>query len=228
MQRFHASSTDTVAYLNGAVGHRTGAWPDCLGPYAKVKDCPIEGSDCRLTVYATDYADTHFSVPAATRWRGRAIKGFITHRDSGPVFVPYDSNPITGRQRAKVFYSGDVSLEHGGFYYTLDGYAVRVTPCSDAGCADNLFWIEELTFNLDADCRPALRSLGLPEDTTCLHTRIEALEAYGECYVEHLHTLRIGPPCPFTAGRDDPKPTLVLRASTDLRKWLRRRLREWL
>ena len=38
-------------------------------------------------------------------------------------------------------YSGDMSLEHGGFFWREDGsedyvLAVEVTPCSDAGWSD--------------------------------------------------------------------------------------------
>lgn len=58
-QRFYASPTDTFTSPNGAVGHRTGAGSfECLGPYAKVSNCPIAGTTLRLTCYATGYADT--------------------------------------------------------------------------------------------------------------------------------------------------------------------------
>lgn len=59
--------------------------------YAKVENCPIDGTDIRRTAYATGYADTFFSVPANTRYKGRHIRGFFTMRDDGCVFVPYDS-----------------------------------------------------------------------------------------------------------------------------------------
>jgi hypothetical protein len=89
MQRFYASPTDTFTSPNGAIGHRPGGPFDCLGPYAKVKNCPIEGTGLRLTCYAQGYADTYFSIPAATRHRGRIIKGYFTGRDDGTVFVPF-------------------------------------------------------------------------------------------------------------------------------------------
>lgn len=88
-QRFYASN-DTMTWPNGAVGHRPGGPFDCLGPYAKVRNCPIEGTELRLTAYATAHPDTFFSVPAATRRRGRYIGGFFTQRDDGVVFVPYE------------------------------------------------------------------------------------------------------------------------------------------
>lgn len=55
---------------------------------------------------------------------------------------------------ARIVYSGDINVEHGGVWFKIDprdwdeyGYcsAVRVTPCSDAGLQENAWWIEELT-----------------------------------------------------------------------------------
>jgi hypothetical protein len=62
---------------------------DCLGPYAKVQNCPIKGTSLRLTAYATGTADTFFSVPACTRYRGKHVGGFFsTDQDGGIVFHP--------------------------------------------------------------------------------------------------------------------------------------------
>ena len=91
-QKFYANPRDTLTHANGAIGYRPGGPFDCLGPYAKVKNCPIEiGGQIvgRLTCYATGHADTFFSVPACTRSRGRYVSGFFTNRDDGPVFVPH-------------------------------------------------------------------------------------------------------------------------------------------
>lgn len=65
-------------FQNGAIGWRPGGSFDCLGPYAKVQNCPIHGTNIRLTCYATGYADTFFSVPACTRYRGKYIKGYFS------------------------------------------------------------------------------------------------------------------------------------------------------
>lgn len=83
-QKFYASPTDTFTYPNGAVGHRSGSAFDCLGPYAKVVNCPIAGTALRLTCYATGYADTMFSVPACTRHKGKYISGYFT-LDEGSI-----------------------------------------------------------------------------------------------------------------------------------------------
>ncbi len=88
-QKFYANPRDTLTHPNGAIGFRPGGPMDCLGPYAKVKNCSIDGTSIRLTCYATGYADTFFSVPACTRYRGRYISGYFTNDDSGVKFVPH-------------------------------------------------------------------------------------------------------------------------------------------
>lgn len=88
-QKFFASN-DTFTWPNGAVGHRPGGPMDCLGPYAKVKNCPVHGTTVRLTCYAADYADTAFSVPASTRYKGKHIKGYFSHSDDGVEFHVMD------------------------------------------------------------------------------------------------------------------------------------------
>lgn len=88
-QRFVAN--ERFEFSNGAVGWRPGGPYDCLGPYAKVQNCPVEGHDRRYTCYASGYADNAFSVPAVTRIGGRRVKGFFTFEGEIPggiVFVP--------------------------------------------------------------------------------------------------------------------------------------------
>jgi hypothetical protein len=95
-QKFHASKADSFRWPNGAIGFRPGGPMDCLGPYAKVRNCPIagtmgaDGKPLRLTCYATGYADTHFSVPACTRYKGKHVGGYFTGYDEGLEFRPYD------------------------------------------------------------------------------------------------------------------------------------------
>ena len=91
-QKFYASPRNTFTWPNGAVGHRSSDSFDPLGPYAKVRNCPVEGTDLRLTCYATNYADTYFSVPACTRYKGKHIRGFFTFRDDGLVFCVVDAH----------------------------------------------------------------------------------------------------------------------------------------
>jgi hypothetical protein len=88
-QRFYASPSATFAFPNGAIGYRSSNGPfDCLGPYAKVTNCPIGNTEYRLTCYATAYADTYFSIPACTRIHGKYVRGFFTLDDGAIRFNP--------------------------------------------------------------------------------------------------------------------------------------------
>lgn len=83
---------ERVVFPNGAIGWRPGGPFDCLGPYAKVQNCPVRGAARRYTCYATGYADTFFSIPACVTIRGRRLRGFFTRDSDGAVeFVPMDS-----------------------------------------------------------------------------------------------------------------------------------------
>jgi hypothetical protein len=88
-QRFVAR--ERFEFANGAVGWRPGGPFDCLGPYAKVQNCPVQGAARRCTCYATGYADTMFSVPACTQIKGKHVRGFFTLDDGAITFVPYTS-----------------------------------------------------------------------------------------------------------------------------------------
>lgn len=88
MQKFRAH--DKREFSNGAIGYAPGGPFDCLGPYAKVLNCPIRGTDLRRAAYATGYADSFFSIPACTRVRGKYIAGFFTMDNGAIEFVPMD------------------------------------------------------------------------------------------------------------------------------------------
>lgn len=89
-QRFYASPTDTFEWGNGAIGHRTGASFDWLGPFAKVRNCPIAGTNLRRTCYATGPHDTFFSIPACTKVGKQYVAGYLTTDADGIEFRPYD------------------------------------------------------------------------------------------------------------------------------------------
>ena len=98
-QQFYASPDDTFTWPNGAVGHRSGGSFDCLGPYAKVLNCPVlvgVGAAARivrhLTCYATGHATTFYSVPAATCYRRKNVAGYFREDEKygGIVFCPYN------------------------------------------------------------------------------------------------------------------------------------------
>lgn len=89
-QKFYANPALPFTFNNGAVGYRSSASFDTLGPYAKVRKCPVAGTDLRLTCYATGYADTFFSVPACTQYGRKYISGYFTNEDGVIEFRPMD------------------------------------------------------------------------------------------------------------------------------------------
>ena len=86
--RFRA--TEPFQFPDGSTGWRPGGPMDCLGPFAKIENCLIDGTELRKTVYATGYSDTFFSVPARCSHKGKYVSGYITLHDESPVFVPND------------------------------------------------------------------------------------------------------------------------------------------
>jgi hypothetical protein len=88
-QKFAAR--ERYEFSNGAIGWRPGRMFDCLGPYAKVQQCPITGvMGLRLTCYASGYADTYFSVPAETRYKGKRITGYFSVDGGSIAFNPHN------------------------------------------------------------------------------------------------------------------------------------------
>lgn len=92
-QRFYADPKTKRTETNGAISFGPGGPFDCLGNFAKIQNCPIHGADAiRLTVYATNYADTYFSVPACCTYKKKYISGYIgmDGETNAPVFRPYE------------------------------------------------------------------------------------------------------------------------------------------
>lgn len=139
------------------------------------------------------------------------------------------------QKQFRLFYFGDVNIEHGGFFYSLEGmkydYAdfVRVVPCVDAGGADNVFWIERGNVNIlnPSALKDALRYCGMTdeyEDATPAqrrHMAIHACMSYGNIDIDQTETVRVGPECPFSGQRDTPKHDKQLRANASLRNYVR-------
>jgi hypothetical protein len=145
MQKFHASR-DSLTWPNGAVGFRPGGSFDCLGPFARVRNCPIEGTALRLTCYATGYADTAFSVPAATKTRGRYVSGYFSTHDAqgltsnntdasyGLYFHVVDrhADRMPTARAGQLLALGDTYLQHRRFALVLDSQ--HIAPiCEDMG-----------------------------------------------------------------------------------------------
>ena len=121
---------ERFAFSNGAVGWRPGGPFDCLGPYAKVENCPLVrlewfpypgreehepgaigcgqwasvDTGLRLTCYATGYADSFFSVPACTRFRGQHVGGYFTSPESGSDAVVF---MVSGKYRERLPHGPD-------------------------------------------------------------------------------------------------------------------------
>ena len=136
----------------------------------------------------------------------------------------------------KIIYSGDINIEHGGMFYRLDtwgkdGYQdiLRVVPASDAGCAENCFWIEHLVVNLKEglEHRRALEASGLNESPdNPPEAEIEAYVGYGlyEQYTSSLFQFgfkqsEYGEPIKVAKSH-------ILRGNTDLRRFALRKFRE--
>ncbi len=96
-QRFRANTS--IVNQNGSISWGSNSPMDCLGHHAKIQNCPIiigvgeqEKEVARLTCYAQGYADTWFSIPADTRYRGHVIHGYFTGTEEGPIFRVMDQD----------------------------------------------------------------------------------------------------------------------------------------
>ena len=139
----------------------------------------------------------------------------------------------------RFFYSGDRSIENGGFFYSLANWhydyadAVRVTPCSDAGGPTNQFWVETLTANIPDgnDLQRTLDCIGmdeLPKGAARRHAIIDALIAYGTYDITSSEVVQIGTkPDEYGSREFDPvHANTVLRANASLERYVRAKCRE--
>jgi hypothetical protein len=134
----------------------------------------------------------------------------------------------------RIFYSGDINIEHGGFFYDTRGLkydymdATRVTPCSDADGPNNQFWVEHLTVNIrkGAELQKILACIGVDELPRGAAARrdamIDAHIAYGAYDVERVAVVQLGKhashaPTTFNPVTSD----VVLRGNTSLRRYVR-------
>lgn len=140
-------------------------------------------------------------------------------------------------------YSGDVNLQYGGVFWNPEGAqfdsveAVRITPCSDAGGPDNIFWIERLSVNLPDDdhtIADVLSICGYSFDGYKGYTKAERLSmlvdaciAYGKYDTQDGETVKIGKDDPFfTDTRGEWKAFRVdtqLRGGSSLRNYVKRK-----
>lgn len=117
-------------------------------------------------------------------------------------------------------YFGDINIEYGGTYYdpeTLD--AVRVTPCSDAGAADNCYWVEELTIIIPQDTASVLACAGYTQEQIAEHPNllIEACLCYGSYDQHSCVVVQIG--YKQSEYGEPIKADVIKRANASLRKY---------
>ena len=86
---FYANKADTFTYRDGSIGFRTFG---PFGTWARWRNVLCEDGK-RRAVYATNYADTFFSIPARVTVRkdGKrfTVAGFVSFRGDIPVFTAY-------------------------------------------------------------------------------------------------------------------------------------------
>jgi hypothetical protein len=168
---------------------------------------------------------------------------FGTIKTTDPEVSRWMSSISKGKKKPRWFYSGDVNIENGGYFYNLDNWpyyvdARRVVPCSDAGGPDNLFWIEELTVNVDekmGDTRVknAFSACGWLDEKLnareLRHRIVSAFVSYGYYDVCSTNVVMLGPKVDeFWSERGGfalPKVDITLRSNVDLAKWLRNRIK---
>ena len=124
-QKYIASDL-LITWTNGAKGYGYRHPMDCLGPYAIVRNCPVDGMPGKTcTAYAQGYPDTAWTVPAAARINGYDTMGYFATGDDGTRYVPYDKyrdllrgphapSRATRHIRAMADYSGSVTVDYMG------------------------------------------------------------------------------------------------------------------
>jgi hypothetical protein len=129
-------------------------------------------------------------------------------------------------------YSGDINLEYGGLFWREDGaddyvLAVQVTPCSDAGGPNNLYWVEVGSIYLPEDekrRKSALDCIGVTSDKPKRAELVEAFLAYNGLDVDYdgRHVVQIGKPEKARHDFGSVSVTDQLRGNASLTRFVRR------
>lgn len=142
---------------------------------------------------------------------------------------------------ARWVYQGDVNLEQGGVFFRIEPKefdnhhycdAVRVTPCSDAGGPDNVWWVEALTIVIPDDqkrlagildtCGYTLDGLKEMKPSARRQMIADACIVYGSYDSTDTETVQIGPD---EESRETMEPTDKLRSNASLDRYVRKFLR---
>lgn len=140
------------------------------------------------------------------------------------------------RIKKRVFYTGDVNAEYGGLFYTLadfaHGYAnaVRIQPCSDAGAADNCYWVEQLSVHFPSDpaeLASAFDCCGIDpaelNEAQRMLATVEACVSYGHYEIDSSECVQIG-----ARQSDSGEPIhadTILRAHADIGRYARKMIK---
>jgi hypothetical protein len=133
LQKYRADESDAPD-ANGAVAHYA-RWMG--GPtLAKIVNCPVaRGVMPPRTVFITAEPDTYFSQPAACTYRGRTVRGFVTHIDGQWRFNPDRDSFASRRLTVEITYDtvSEDSLVDGatadnGFVTPLEDRASFASP----------------------------------------------------------------------------------------------------
>lgn len=127
-------------------------------------------------------------------------------------------------------YEGDRNLYCGGFYWREDGaddyvLAVVVTPCSDAGGPDNLYFIESGNIYIGDNVTridSALDCIGAKRPPTRRET-VYAMNAYAGLDDRTPTVIRIGREEPGD-WQWNPEPDIVLHGNAKLRRYVEREM----
>lgn len=136
-------------------------------------------------------------------------------------------------------YSGDVNVKEGGMWINDEGdedfvRVVEITPCSEAGGPDNLFYITRGSIYMPTDearRKAALETIGwYDENGDEAHKRaclIDAFRAYHGIDADAMGgeiVIRVGPEDKdFWDGKGwNPKPDRILRANVNLKNYIER------
>lgn len=129
----------------------------------------------------------------------------------------------------KWHYTGDINLEHGGLFINMNfdcDYAdvVRVTPMSDAGGPDNVWWVEAGSVSMPSkleELEQVLKYSGLKLENVLLHPEmiVEAIVAYKGLEVDAIETVQIGP---TQESKAKVTATVQLRNRSKLENYVRR------
>lgn len=77
----------TFTFPNGAIGHREGIMQGSILPFTKISNCPIKGTDIRLTCRSAKH-ESYYRISAYTKYKGKRIKGYLIKEGRNVLFNP--------------------------------------------------------------------------------------------------------------------------------------------